>query len=125
MYKEAHRASANKARLSREDQYALLKHAYTAPHQWEREQVRDEIERELRRETELAIASGSSLPLVLIRSALPRLDGKAAAKWAAALEVAGREEIAPKHFIGFLREIGGIEGAHHKRARLRKKNGRR
>jgi hypothetical protein len=121
MYKEARRASVNKARLSREDQYAILKHAYAALHRWERDEMSVDAERELRRETELAIAPSSDLPLVLIRSALPKLDGKAAAKWAAALEVAGREEIAPKHFIGFLREIGGIEGAHHCRARLRRK----
>jgi len=55
---------------------------------------------------------------------LPRLAGKAAAKWAAALEMAGREKIPPKRFIAFLREIGGIEGTHLRRARLRKKNRR-
>jgi hypothetical protein len=49
---------------------------------------------------------------------------KAAAKWAAALEIAGHEEIAPKHFISFLREIDGIEGAQRRRARLRRRNRR-
>ena len=60
-------------------------------------------------------------PPVLICSALPKLEMKAAAKWAAAVEMAGRGGISPKHFIGFFREIGGIEGAHRRRARLRNK----
>ena len=63
--------------------------------------------------------------LVLIRSALPKVDEKAASKWAAALELAEQDAIAPKHFIAFLREIGGIEGAHRQRARLRRKHARR
>ena len=125
MYKEAKRASANQARLCREDQYAILKHAYAALYRWKQEQVSERAERELRRETELAIAPRSSLPLVLIRSALPKLDEKAASKWAAALEMAEQDAIAPKHFLAFLREIGGIEGAHRGRARLRRKHARR
>src|SRR5829696_9730079 len=60
-------------------------------------------ERELGRETELA--PRSSLPLVLIRSALPKVDEKAASKWAAALEMAEQDTIAPKHFLAFLRGI--------------------
>ena len=42
----------------------------------------------------------------------------------AALEMAEQDAIAPKHFIAFLREIGGIEGAHRRRARLRRKHAR-
>jgi hypothetical protein len=125
MFKVARRASADQARLRRADQYAILKRAYSALHRWKEEGLSEEAERELRRETELAIAPRSSLPLVLIRSALPKVDEKAASKWAAALEMAAREEIAPKHFIAFLREIGGIEGAHRRRARLRRKHARR
>jgi hypothetical protein len=56
---------------------------------------------------------------------LPKVDEKAASKWAAALELAEQDAIAPKHFIAFLREIGGIEGAHRQRARLRRKHARR
>jgi hypothetical protein len=92
---------------------------------WRSSRIFFRSERELRRETELAIAPRSSLPLVLIRSALPKLDEKAASKWAAALEMAEQDAIAPKHFIAFLREIGGIEGAHRRRARLRRKLARR
>jgi hypothetical protein len=81
-------------------------------------------ERELGRETELAIAPRSSLPLVLILSA-PKVDEKAASKWAAALEMAEQDTIAPKHFLAFLRGIGGMEGAHRRRAGLRRKHARR
>jgi len=52
----------------------------------------------------------------LIRSALPKVDEKAASKWAAALDMAEQDTIAPKHFLAFLRGIGGIEGAHRRRA---------
>jgi hypothetical protein len=72
MFEKARRASADQARLRREDQYAILKRAYSALHRWREDGVSEEGERELRRETELAIAPRSSLPLVLIRSALPR-----------------------------------------------------
>jgi hypothetical protein len=58
----------------------------------------------------------------LIRSALPKVD---ASKWAAALEMAELDRIAPKHFLALLREIGGIEGAHRRRALLRQKHARR
>jgi hypothetical protein len=118
MFKKARRASADQARLRREDQYAILKRAYSALHRWKQEGVSESAERELRRETKLAVAPRSSLSLVLIRSALPKVDEKAASKWAAALEMAELEAIAPKHFLAFLREIGGIEGAHRRRARL-------
>src|SRR5688572_11650511 len=111
-FKKARRASADQARLRRADQYTILKRAYSALHRWKEDGVSEDAERELRRETELAVAPRSSLPLVLIRSALPKMDEKAASKWAAALEMAEQDAIAPKHFIAFLREIGGIEGAH-------------
>ena len=124
MFEKARRASADQARLRREDQYAILKRAYSALHRWKQAGVSEDAERELRRETELAIAPRSSLPLVLIRSIFPKVDEKAASKWAAALEMAEQDAIAPKHFIAFLREIGGIEGAHRRRARLRRKRRR-
>jgi hypothetical protein len=38
------------------------------------------IQRELRKQAEAEIATTSSLPLVLIRSALPELDAKRASK---------------------------------------------
>ena len=122
MFKVARRASADRARLRREDQYAILKRANSALHRWKQDGVSAGAERELRRETERAISPRSSLPLVLIRSALPKVDEKAASKWAAALEMAEQDAIAAKHFLAFLREIGGIEGAHRRRARLRKKH---
>jgi hypothetical protein len=125
MFKVARRASADQARLRRGDQYAILKRAYSALHRWKEDGLSEVAERELRRETELAVAPRSSLPLVLIRSALPNVDEKAASKWAAALEMAEQDAIAPKHFLAFLREIGGIEGAHRGRARLRRKHARR
>jgi hypothetical protein len=121
MFEVARRASADQARLGREDQYAILKRAYSALHRWKQDAVCEDAERELRRETELAIAPRSSLPLVLIRSILPKVDDKAASKWAAALEMAEQDNIVPKRFIPFLRKIGGIEGAHRRRARLRSK----
>ena len=64
-------------------------------------------ERELGRETELAIAPRSSLPPVVIRSALPKVDEKAASKWAAALEMAEQDTIAPKHFLAFCAVLAG------------------
>jgi hypothetical protein len=121
MFKIARRASADQARLRRADQYSILKRAYSAVRRWKQDGVSEDAERELRRETELAIAPRSSLPLVLIRSILPKVDDKAASKWAAALEMAEQDNIVPKRFIPFLRKIGGIEGAHRRRARLRSK----
>jgi len=123
MFKEARRASADQARLRREG--AILKRAYSALHRWKQDGLSEDAERELRRATELAIARRSSLPLVLIRSAFSKVGEKAASKWAAALEMAEQDAIAPKHFLAFLREIGGIEGAHRRRARLRGKHARR
>jgi hypothetical protein len=103
----------------------ILKHAYAALHRWKQEQVGEGAERELRRETKFAVGPRSSLPLVLIRSAFAKLDERAASKWAAVLEMAEQYAIAPKHFLAFLREIGGIEGAHQRRAWLRRKHARR
>jgi len=126
MFKVARRASADQARLRRADQYAIVKRAYSALHRWREDGLSEEdAERQLRRETELAVAPRSSLALVLIRSAFAKLDERAASKWAAALEMAEQYAIAPKHFLAFLREIGGIEGAHQRRAWLRRKHARR
>jgi hypothetical protein len=96
--------------------------AYSALHRKD-DEVSEDAERELRRETELAIAPRSSSPLVLIRW-LCRGACEGSSKWAAVLEVAEQDDIAPKHFIAFLRENGGIEGAHQRRARLRRTHAR-
>jgi hypothetical protein len=62
MFKKARRAAADQARLRREDQYAILKRAYSALHRWKEDDLSEDADRELRRETKLAIAPRSSLP---------------------------------------------------------------
>ena len=52
------------------------------------------IERELRAGAEVAVSRRSSLFLLLIRCALPRLEIQRASKWAAALEYADHQEIS-------------------------------
>jgi hypothetical protein len=59
--------------------------------------------------------------LVLIRSALPRLDAKRASKWGAALEFADYHEVRSKRLGAFLHVSGGIEGLARGRAKLRSK----
>ena len=59
--------------------------AYAVVRCWKHEGVGQEIERELRAEAQVPISRMSSLFLVLLRSALPRLDGKRASKMALAL----------------------------------------
>ncbi len=61
----------------------------------------------------------SSLFLVLIRSALPRLDAKRASKWAGALQLADHHGVRSKRLVVFLHNSGGIEGAARERAKLR------
>jgi hypothetical protein len=97
MFKKAPRASADQARLHREAQYTILKRAYSALHRWKQDGVSEKAERELRRETELAIAPRSSLPLVLIRSAFPKVDEKAASN--------GRQHWRWRNAIGSRRGI--------------------
>jgi hypothetical protein len=58
----------------------------------------------------------SSLFLVLLRSALPRLDGKRASKMALALAAADDRDVTAKRLAAFLWDNGGIEGAARKRA---------
>ena len=58
----------------------------------------------------------SSLFLVLLRSALPRLDGKRASKMALALTAADDRDVTAKRLAAFLWGNGGIEGAARQRA---------
>ena len=88
---------------------------------WQQDGVAEEIKRELRAQADVAIGRASSLFLVLLRSALPRLDAKRASKWGAALEFAHHHEVSSKRPVAFLHSSGGIEGAAHARANLRLK----
>jgi hypothetical protein len=97
----------------------MLRIAYAAVRCWQQDGVEEEIERELRAEAEVAISRASSLFMVLIRSALPRLDANRASKWAGALEVAAHYEVRSKRLGAFLHVSGGIEGAARERARPR------
>jgi len=115
----AKRAAKGQARLQRADEYALLKCAYLAVRCWRQDGVAEEIERELRAKSQVAISRRSSLFLVLLRSALPRPDPKTGSKWAAALEFADRNDVRAKRLPAFLRNNGGIEGAARGRAKLR------
>ena len=94
----------------------LLKFAYGAVRRWKREGIGQEIERELRAQSQVPISRMSSLFLVLLRSALPRLDGKRASKMALALACADDQAVTAKRLAGFLWHNGGIEGAARKRA---------
>ena len=104
------------ARLGRDDEYQLLRCAYAMVRRWEREGVGQEIERELRAEAQVPISRMSSLFLVLLRSALPRLDGKRASKMALALAAADDQAVTAKRLAAFLWHNGGIEGAARQRA---------
>jgi hypothetical protein len=88
LFEKAKRAAHGQARLRREDEYQLLRCAYAVVRRWKREGVGQEIERELRAEAQVPISRMSRLFLVLLRSALPRLDGKRASKMALALAAA-------------------------------------
>jgi hypothetical protein len=90
--------------------------AYGAVRRWKREGVGQEIERELRAEAQVPISRMSSLFLVLLRSALPRLDGKRASKMALALACADDQAVTTKRLAAFLWHNGGIEGAARQRA---------
>ncbi len=70
-------------------------------------------------ETEVAVSKSSSLFLLLLRCALPRLDPRRASKMAAALEFADHHAIRAKRLSAFLWNRDGIEGAARGRARLR------
>jgi hypothetical protein len=89
---------------------------------WRSDGVDQEIERELRAEAAVAISRRSSLFLVLIRCALPRLEIKRASKWAVALEYADQQGIRSKRLSAFLHNNGGVEGAARARAGSKRKN---
>jgi hypothetical protein len=118
LYARATRAAQGKARLPRADEYAMLRTAYAAVRCWQQDEVAEEIERELRAQADVAISRGSSLFLVLLRSALPRLDPKRASKWGAALELAAHHEVRSSRLPAFLCNTGGLEGAARARASL-------
>ena len=116
LFEDARRAAHGKARLRRDDEYQLLRCAYAMVRCWEREGVGQEIERELRAEAQVPMSRMSSLFLVLLRSALPRLDGKRASKMALALAAADDQAVTAKRLAAFLWHNGGIEGAARQRA---------
>lgn len=121
LFADARERARGKTRLRRKEEYRLLKFAYAAVRRWRDDGIAAEAERELRAEAQVAISRSSSLFLVLIRSALPRLDPKRASKWTAALVYADEHEIGSKRLIGFLHQHGGIEGAARARANARKR----
>jgi len=51
---------------------------YSAVRRWSDDGIAEEIERELRAEAQVAVSRRSGLFLLLVRSALPRLDAKRA-----------------------------------------------
>ena len=90
-----------------------------APTQWSGPGSARELGRklnELRAEAQVPISRMSSLFLVLLRSALPRLDGKRASKMALALATAADQDVTAKRLAAFLWHNGGIEGAARQRA---------
>ncbi len=116
LFEDAIRAAHGKTRLRRDDEYQLLRCAYAVVRRWKCEGVGQEIERELRAEAQVPISGMSSLFLVLLRSALPRLDGKRASKMALALATAADQDVTAKRLAAFLWHNGGIEGAARQRA---------
>ena len=116
LFEEARRAAKGQARLGRDQEYQLLRCAYAVVRRWKREGVGQEIERELRAEAQVPISRMSSLFLVLLRSALPGLDGKRASKMALALAAADDQDVTAKRLAAFLWHNGGIEGAARQRA---------
>ena len=118
-FEKARRAAKCQVRLCRADQHEMLRIAYAAVRCWQQDGVAEEIERELRAGAIVAISRASSLYLVLLRSALPRLDAKRASKWAGALQLADHHGVRSKRLEAFLHVSGGIEGAARERARPR------
>ncbi len=119
LFKDARRAAKGQVRLRRADEYELLRGAYAAVRCWQEGGVAEEIERELRTEAQVAVSRSSSLFLLLLRSALPRLDPKRASKWGAALAFADHRGVSSKRLAPLLRNNGGIEGAARQWAGLR------
>jgi hypothetical protein len=120
LFEHARRNAKGRARLCRSHEYEILRVAYRSVRAWRREGVDEEIERELRAGAEVAVSRRSSLFLLLIRCALPRLEIRRASKWAAAMETADRQEIRSKRLCTFLHNNGGIEGAARVRGKLEK-----
>ena len=79
----------------------------------------EDIERELRAKAQVAVSRSSSLFLLLLRSALPRLDPKRASKWGAALAFADDRGVSSKRLAPLLRNNGGIKGTARQWAGLR------
>ena len=102
LFEQASRNAKGRARLCRADEYEILRCAYRAVRAWRSDGVQEEIERELRAGAEVAVSRRSSLFLLLIRCALPRLDIRRASKWAAALEYADAQGIRSKRLSAFL-----------------------
>jgi len=119
LFKDARRAAKGQVRLRRADEYELLRYVYAAVRRWQEDAVAEEIERELRAEAQVAVSRSSSLFLLLLRSALPRLDPKRASKWGAALAFADHRGVSSKRLAAFLRNNGGIEGAARQWAKPR------
>jgi hypothetical protein len=122
LFERARRNAKGRARLCRADEYKILRCAYRAVRAWRSDGVQEEIERELRAEAEVAVSRRSSLFLLLIRCALPRLEIKWASKWAAALEYADQQGIRSNRLLAFLWRVGGVEGAARARAEAIRKN---
>ena len=119
LFKDASRAAKGQVRLRRADEYELLRCVYAAVRRWQEGGMAEEIERELRTEAQVAVSRSSSLFLLLLRSALPRLDPKRASKWGAALAFADHRGVSSKRLAPLLRNNGGIEGAARQWAGLR------
>ncbi len=81
LFEKARGAAQGQGRLGRDQEYELLRCAYGAVRRWKREGVGQEIEHELRVEAPVPISRKSSLFLMLLRSALPRLDGNVLRRW--------------------------------------------
>ena len=119
LFKDASRAAKGQVRVRRADEYELLRCVYAAVRCWQEDGIAEEIERELRTEAQVAVSRSSSLFLLLLRSALPRLDPKRASKWGAALAFADHRGVSSKRLAPLLRNNGGIEGAARQWAGLR------
>ena len=74
LFEQASRNAKSRARLGRADEYDILRCAYRAVRAWRRDGIQEEIGRELRAGAEVVVSRRSSLFLLLIRCALPRLE---------------------------------------------------
>jgi hypothetical protein len=119
LFKDASRAAKGQVRLRRADEYELLRYVYAVVRRWRDDGIVDEIERELRAQAEVAVSRSSTLFLLPLRSALPRLDPKRASKWGVALAFADDRGVSSKRLALLLRNNGGIEGAARQWAGLR------